>query len=87
MTDGTEGFGGYQDGIPVAVQRHRTDDEAIAGGGTFVPELLSAAAVKPDFPAGEGLFQRFTVHVTEHEHFISIRVLDNGREKPVRVQF
>ncbi len=81
MTDRTEGFRLNQDGIVVAVLPEFLHDKTATRGRTLVPHLLTATAPEPDVPTGNGKTHCLRVHVAQHENFIGIGILNNGRNK------
>ena len=69
-----------QDAIAFTVIPDFPHFDVVARGLSFVPEFLTATAEEPDIVAGEGSAQGFLIHVTEHEHFTGIGILDDGRD-------
>ena len=55
----------------------------MAGGFAFGPQALLAATEEGDHALVEGFFERFTVHVAEHEYFVGGGVLDDRGEEAV----
>ncbi len=87
MAGGSGGFGFHQDGVVLTVLPHLTYLEIVAGGLSFVPELLTATAVEPDIGAGDGAADSFLVHVGEHEDIAGFGVLDDGWNESFFVKF
>lgn len=52
-----------------------------------MPELFAAAAVEPDFTAGQGEAEGLLIHIAEHEDFTGIGILNYGGDKPFFVEF
>src|SRR5450759_540845 len=72
----TRGACTHQHTVPIAVCAHGNKLKCIAGGLTFFPQTLPAAAEEHDAPA----FER-GVHVAEHQYPAAVRVLHDRRQK------
>src|SRR5262245_34593795 len=55
----------------------------MTGGLALGPQGLASAAVEHDAAARERAFERFPVHVAEHQHLAVARVLHDCGQQPV----
>ena len=80
---GPRGLRGDQQGVVVAVERDVDDVERVAGGFAFFPQTLLAAAEEHRAPARQRLFERFAIHVRQHEHGAGVGVLHDGGHQAI----
>lgn len=59
----------------------------VSGGGALVPQLAAAARPEIGFTVLERELQRFLVHVRQHEDFVCLCILHDGRDQSVAVEF
>ena len=52
-----------------------------------MPHFLPAAAIKPDIRPFNCKFERFFVHVTKHQDFAGIGVLNDGGNQTLFIEF
>ena len=86
MTGGANGFGLDQDRIPVTVHEEVLQDQLVAGGFAFLPELVPRPAPKMHRFRLQRLFEGFTVHVPEHQDRTVPPILDDRRDQALFVE-
>ena len=52
-----------------------------------MPHFLTAAAVKPDIRPFNSEFDGFFIHITEHQNFAGIGILNNSRNQTLFIEF
>jgi len=70
-----------QQRIVVAIRGDRQNLQAIAAGFAFHPKPLASATEERYETASQRLFERFSIHEAEHEHFAGSCVLDDCRHE------
>ena len=73
----------HQQRVVVAVCIDRDEFEHMARAFALGPQALLASAEERHAPAGERGFQRFTVHVAQHQHAQVRRVLHHDRQQAI----
>lgn len=84
---GSDLFDIQDEGILVAVGADFVDFLDVAGGGSFVPDFLSAARKIDSFPELKGHFEGLSIHVGEHQGLFAGSVDCHGGDQPVGIKF
>src|SRR3984885_411298 len=74
-----------QDGVAVAVERHRPDPLLVAGALALDPVLLATARPVRAAAGGERAVQRLVVHPGDHQHLAGVVLLRHRRHQAVGV--
>lgn len=80
-------FDPQDEGVLVAIGQQFDDFLELAARGTFVPELLAAAAPIHGLSFFDGLAQGFRVHVGQHQGGTGLRVQSHGRDQAIGIEF
>lgn len=80
-------FDAEDKGVLVAIGQELDDLLEFPAGGTFVPELLAAAAPVDGLTFFDGLAQGFLVHVSQHQWRTGLCVQRHGGDEAVGIEF
>ena len=74
-----------QDGIVITIQGEGFHILVMTGGISLGPQLLTATAEIGHFSTGNGLFEGFLCHISQHENFVGFIILSDDRNHAVTV--